>query len=477
MRFRSRRVGASEFADPLVCTFRLGDAEFAMPVLDVSPTGVALDATVDPGVSPGTLLEGAILRLGDREVWTGDTIVVYQVDPPSPRLGLRFLSQLFDLTVLHEPGDMLTGPFLDMARLQDRWATELPSDFLVAVGRLRRFLEAAKRAMEIASDEREHLDPYDAEEEYRLLERFHELWGPSFHDQLRELGVLSQQLAPEQTELARGLATHELLSTLYGCPMHRRAYDKPFGYAGDYLMMLLYFTDRMIGNSLYARLLHFASQRYPLGRTVIAREDRMRHELGSLLELDRPIRVASLACGPALEVQRWLADLSDLKHPIQFLLIDQDEQAMQYCHDHINRQILECDTSVQMKVELDCLHLSVRQVLQPRDETEQKMVATTLRDLDLLYSAGLYDYLSQSVATTLTERLYSTLRPGGRLFLGNLKRCEVTSWMMDFVLAWHLEYRNETSMLDLARTLEGASADVTTDETGRCVFLDVLKNE
>jgi len=105
------------------------------------------------------------------------------------------------------------------------------------------------------------------------------------------------------------------------------------------------------------------------------------------------------------------------------------------------------------------------------------MVATTLRDLDLLYSAGLYDYLSQSVATTLTERLYSTLRPGGRLFLGNLKRCEVTSWMMDFVLAWHLEYRNETSMLDLARTLEGASADVTTDETGRCVFLDVLKNE
>ena len=478
MRFRSRRVGSTELAEPLICAFRTGGEEHEVPVLDVSPTGLALDPQVDLAVTPGTVLGSASVRLGTREVWNGDAVVVYQVDPPNPRLGLRFLTRLFDLAGLHRVGESSLGQFEEVIRLQARWASELPDDYLVAVGRLRRFLEAGQQAMELISEERENrVDPYDPEGERRVIERFHASWAPSFHGQLRELGRVSQRLRPEQIELARGLATHELLASLYGCPMHRRAYDKPFGYAGDYLMMLLYFTDRLIGNSLHARMLHYASQRYPLGQTVIAREAMMRRQLRELVAEDRPIRIASLACGPALEIQRLLGEVRELKHPLQILLIDQDEQAMQYCHENLNRQILECDTSVQLKVELDCLHLSVRQIVQPRDEAEARMVARTLYDLDFIYSAGLYDYLSRSVATHLTNRLYSMLKPGGRLFLGNLKYCDVTSWIMDFVLAWHLEYRQEPAMLDLASELEGADANVTTDETSRCMFLDVRKQE
>jgi len=476
MRYRSRRVGSTELAEPLICAFKVGDDEYEIPVLDVSPTGLALDPNIDLAVSPGTVLECASVRLGDREVWSGDAVVVYQVDPPNPRLGLRFLTQLFDLAGLHRLGESSLGQFEEVVRLQTRWSTELPGDYLVAVGRLRRFLEAGKQAMELISEERENrVDLYDPDGERQVIEHFYEIWAPRFHEQLRELGKVSASLEPEQIELARGLATHELLETLYGCPMHRRAYDKPFGYAGDYLMMLLYFTDRLIGNSLHARLLHFASQRYPLGQTVIAREGMMRRQLRDLIAEDRPIRIASLACGPALEVQRLLGELRELKHPLQILLIDQDEQAMQYCHENLNRQILECDNSVQLKVELDCLHLSVRQIVQPRDEAEQRMVARTLHDLDFIYSAGLYDYLSRSVGIHLTNRLYSMLKPGGRLFLGNLKYCDVTSWIMDFVLAWHLEYREEAAMLDLASGLEGATATVTTEETARCMFLDVRK--
>ena len=476
MRYRSRRVDRAELSAPLICRFTFTGEPVDLPVLNVSPTGAALITAGDLVVPPGSMLEDAEMVIGDRTVWTGEAVVVYQVDPPRARIGLRFLSQEFDLHSLQIRDDSSLGKLEENLRVQARWQEELPDELVLAVGNLRRYLAAARDALERTEEELSRsVDPYDPLDEKSLLQRFFGAWGPGFHEQLRALSAIQETLTSEQIELSRGLATHDLLPLLYSCPMHQRAYDKPFGYSGDYLMMLLYFADRYVGSSLYARFLHYNSQHYPLGQTVIARERTMRQQLIELGAEDRPIRIASLACGPALEVQRWLASVETLNHPVQLILIDQDEQAMQYCHKNLNRQILDRDTSIQLQVELECLHLSVRQIIAPRDDAEEATVAGALRDLDLLYSAGLYDYLSKPVAQNLTERLYAMLRPGGRLFLGNLKHCPVTSWIMDNVLAWHLEYRTEESMLAVANPLEDAHASTTLDPTGRCIFLDVRK--
>ena len=100
-----------------------------------------------------------------------------------------------------------------------------------------------------------------------------------------------------------------------------------------------------------------------------------------------------------------------------------------------------------------------------------------LSGLDLVYSAGLYDYLTEGVGRRLTSLLYSKLRPGGRLLVGNLTEIPDSTWVMEFVVGWHLVYRTHESMMRLGRALDPAPAQmgITQDATGHCLFLDVVR--
>jgi hypothetical protein len=126
---------------------------------------------------------------------------------------------------------------------------------------------------------------------------------------------------------------------------------------------------------------------------------------------------------------------------------------------------------------VQCLHFSVRQLLKPATP-EEESVRRTLGNLDLVYSAGLYDYLPDLVAMRLTRLLYGHLRPGGRLLMGNLTETPDSTWMLDYVLGWPLLYRTDESMLRLAHRITPTpeTVGITRDASGRCIFLDVTRS-
>jgi hypothetical protein len=117
----------------------------------------------------------------------------------------------------------------------------------------------------------------------------------------------------------------------------------------------------------------------------------------------------------------------------------------------------------------------VRQLVSPRTPEEHTVVNETLANLDLVYSTGLYDYLPDPVAQRLTSRLYTLLRPGGRMLIGNFEETPNTTWIMDYAVDWPILYRDEAAMYRLASGLGArlARVDVSRDATGRCLFLDV----
>jgi extracellular factor (EF) 3-hydroxypalmitic acid methyl ester biosynthesis protein len=120
-----------------------------------------------------------------------------------------------------------------------------------------------------------------------------------------------------------------------------------------------------------------------------------------------------------------------------------------------------------------CLHMSVKQLLSSKPEAER--LRRELANADLIYCAGLYDYLPDLVAQRLTSVLYGLLKPNGRLYLGNLMEAPDTSWMMDYVLAWQLIYRTSDDMLRIGASLtpEPAELAVETDGSGHAIFLSV----
>lgn len=127
-------------------------------------------------------------------------------------------------------------------------------------------------------------------------------------------------------------------------------------------------------------------------------------------------------------------------------------------------------------VQLHALHFSVIQLLRSKDAAEAAVGREVLGDMDLIYSAGLYDYLPRAVAKRLVRRLLGMLRPGGTLLLGNLREDPSSAWMMEHAVAWYLVYREPDAMLELAEGLEGVgSTRLVYDATERCMFLEVVK--
>jgi extracellular factor (EF) 3-hydroxypalmitic acid methyl ester biosynthesis protein len=287
---------------------------------------------------------------------------------------------------------------------------------------------------------------------------------------------MSKELDERAATLGRAYASSMIMPLWMESPFHRRAYEKPLGYAGDYRMMELCFTDAFAGDRLFGRFLDSINKDSRFGRAVVAREVVLREAIRTVLvrESDDPARVLALAAGPAIEVRKLLDGIASLSRPVQLILLDQDRAAHESAHSHLTRILLERHRGM-LPVSVQCVQFSVRQLLKPRTPEDKQVVDDTLANLDLIYSAGLYDYLPDPVALSLTRILYSRLRRGGRILAGNLVEAPELTWLMDYVFGWPLIYRTEDSLLRLANNLvpKPSNIGITPDATGRCLFLDI----
>ncbi|MGM0576760.1 MAG: hypothetical protein ACQEXJ_13605 [Myxococcota bacterium] len=480
-RFRPERLSSDELSFDVTCQFvHDGEAVGPLEVLDVSPTGLGIQPDGETWLAPGSLIENLQIFYRGTPVWLGTGVVVYQVESPRPRLGICFTYGMFDLQRLRLSDALVEQKLEQRLSAQERFDAALPPEWRASVAALGQLLRHVRAVLEDAEDGRRRGDPsMQIRDERTLIDLVFRKWIPRFHDRLQHLHRLSDDLPADAVEMARSYAERELMPLLHSCPMHGRAYDKPLGYAGDFYLMTVFFASQLEGHDLYTRFLHYASQHYTLGQAVVAREKNMRAMVRkTLTERAHPTRIASLACGPAMELQHVIGELEHLEHPAKLILIDQDVEALQHSHEAINHILLE-EGRADLPVDLHCLHFSVRQILKPRNDAERAVGREVLSDLDLIYSAGLFDYLPESVARKLLSALYGMLRPGGRLFIGNLREAPESTWMMEYVLSWHLEYREPATMAALADHLaaEGAAVDLVHDETGHCMFLEVQKPE
>jgi hypothetical protein len=353
-------------------------------------------------------------------------------------------------------------------------------EWRAAVADVRQMLEDVK--FEVEEIERaETFDPLRrAEEEAELFSGLRLRWGNEYYAALSGLHELSKSLEPRAAALGRIYASSMLMPLMAACPLNRRAYEKPLGYAGDFRMMELVFTEELGGEGLFGRFLHSICQNYTLARAVVGREAVVRQAIGAVAErpAEGPARVLALAAGPAIELRRFLHETTSLNRPMELILLDQDRFAHEAAHRQLTRVLLEQHKGL-LPATVRCLHFSVRQLLRPQTAEEQSVVEDSLANLDLIYSAGLYDYLPERVASALTRVLFRQLRKGGRLLLGNLVETPDSTWVMDYVWGWPLIYRTEASMLRLADSVNSdkVSVQIGRDVTGRCLFLDVTRQD
>ncbi|MGE3760427.1 MAG: methyltransferase domain-containing protein, partial [Pseudobdellovibrionaceae bacterium] len=173
------------------------------------------------------------------------------------------------------------------------------------------------------------------------------------------------------------------------------------------------------------------------------------------------IRVLSVASGPAMEVQKLIADKDFPLERIEFCLLDQDLDSLK----HAQRQILEQARLHNREINLKLYNLHIKQVIEK---------GAPERDFDLIYSAGLFDYFTDPVAIFAASQLFESLAKGGRLVIGNFSLSNPNQFAMDLIMDWQLVYRSDEDMKRLFGRLPGVYT-LEQEEQGINFFANIIK--
>ncbi len=208
-------------------------------------------------------------------------------------------------------------------------------------------------------------------------------------------------------------------------PFTEHALLKPRGYPGDAALLdRIYFGlhpgyEHGRPVSALGDAVHSMTIREPAAEAVRRRRVRVAELVDEEAEKRPGLRVASIACGYLREaaLSRALA---------------KGQLASWTCLDH----------------DADCTRLIGFQyenvpAVQPRRASIRRLLEgeVALGEFDFVYSAGLYDYLDDATARSLTALLFAALAPGGHLLIGNYASGLPARGYMESFMDWWLRYR------------------------------------
>jgi len=209
-------------------------------------------------------------------------------------------------------------------------------------------------------------------------------------------------------------------NTLFG-----HGFIKPFGYAGDYLLIEKIYQQHVSYDPKYIKW----DKCYNCLEAAIAVRNRKTYFVKTMQQLSyrKPgkLHVLILGSGPATDVYEFFT-----KNPqvdITFDLLDIDQRAIDYATD-------------KNKIHLSKINFTRMNVLRFAPD----------KNYDLIWSAGLFDYLNDRIFTGLINRFKNNLKKGGEMIIGNFSPLNPTRKVMEVICQWYLIHRSNQQLIQLA---------------------------
>lgn len=462
-RYRSNALfGVSE---PIV---RIGNCNARL--VDLSISGLACELITDgQGIDQGAIMP-LQLWLRENKAFSARVEVV-RSDAANSRIGVRFLDSVPEPAALRSLAQAQSAreAIREGAAVYDCVPLEYRSaihDVVTMLTHWRNLLDSCEAELAaLGADER---GARLAELEEMSEKRLRLDWRRT-HSRANE----SAEMILEGPVLGPSKRLTELLVTplLFPSPIWLRAYQKPRGYPGDFELMNYMYDETRVGGSVYARIMHQLGREERLAATVRNRRDLLVRHIREAVVRSKSyareeVRICSIGAGPARELEEFLL-AGDLPVRVNIWLVDQDEDALAFAYERLRRaSLLEAD-----RIDIRCRFTSFRQLLSDVDLMRE------LSGQDLIYSAGLFDYLSTSIAQGLLRQLVSLLAQDGCLLIGNAAADTGIRWVPEFVLDWRLRYRTAAEMLELADALSVRThIETKTDDSSAWHFLLVTRD-
>lgn len=257
----------------------------------------------------------------------------------------------------------------------------------------------------------------------------------ALNDNLQDLEPLVART--EFEDFAWGYVLKEIFPYFMRSRFAERAYFKPKGYAGDFLMMEMIYQNRPEGDGKLGVLVDAWCLNAPASRAVRGRRSLLAEELlrRSLHDLSsqNPIRILNVACGSSRELFDFLKECS-LDDRVEATCMDADPEALHYADTQLN--VFPHRAKIR--------YLNDNAVRWALGRNRQRLAPQ-----DIIYSAGLTDYLDRRLFTALVTRCHEHLKPGGCLIIGNFAPNNPNKAVMDHILHWKLIHRSEKDLRDI----------------------------
>jgi extracellular factor (EF) 3-hydroxypalmitic acid methyl ester biosynthesis protein len=474
-RMRARRLRAEELQlgtiDARVRHAQLG--EWAATVEDVSLHGVALAvagaAQQRDSIMIGDRLERITLSCEGDELYDGKGIV-RRIDERGDHLllGVALESSGIDLARLHRHGTRVDFAARWQGAQREAEAAHISPAFKSWVGGVAVSLAATQRFLET---EEHALAGQDLHTATTAQKEYLAVIQPDLQAKIEEsrqaLATMVSGLTAEEHADHRAYCAAQIGPYLRQSPFLRRALEKPLGYAGDYEMMNMLYRDPAEGETLLGKALNLCFTDEPAAQ---ANKNRIAY-LGRLIRqtleehAGERVRIASVGCGPAREIEALLTESPELGPRLEIALIDQEERAIAYCERTLAPLAARSGARIQF------IREGLRSLL-TRDRLSEK-----LGHRELIYSAGLFDYLEDRMFSRIVSVLYEALVERGSVVIGNVAAHNPSRWVMEYFAEWFLIHRTPDELRALAAGLTPTpeTLRVESEPSGVNLFLHVRR--
>ena len=275
-------------------------------------------------------------------------------------------------------------------------------------------------------------------DQYAELNRCIRRLGDDIRAAVVEAGAVKKFVA-EFTE-------RHLLGSLQGA-----ARAKKFGHSGDHEMIDDIYSLRLSADPKLRKWdMFFQAQAAP--RAVRNRKACFHELLRSIppSEDGSRLRVLNVGSGPGRDLREWF--LSEPPARVLFDCVEMNAKAIEYA-SRLCRPFLQ--------------HIEFHHV-------------NALRHVpscgyDMVWSAGLFDYLSDRLFVRLLKALLPVVKPGGELVVGNFSEGNPSRDYMEIFGDWHLHHRGSEQLLALAEQAGAAlgRVEVKWEPEGVNLFLHI----
>lgn len=245
----------------------------------------------------------------------------------------------------------------------------------------------------------------------------------------------------------------------------KRAFEKPRGYPGDYLMIETVYNNRTLTKSGIGYYFdkYFLSNPYAVA--VRYRKDRLREIIKNEIQQSKAekIKIFDIACGSCREIKELPHSLFKDKTVI-FTCLDWDQEALDFSRDSLN------DFSKNSKfnfVREDIMNLI----------KDEKLI-DSFEKQDLVYSIGLIDYLPDRILKLFMQFFYGITRERGKLVLTHKNKEKTFSPLSpDWFCNWKFVPRSKDEVVNLFYNcgIKDFSLSIEVDEFNDIFYFTFIK--